>query len=65
MNAALRENAKAWVALIGAVVTGLLGTVPPDHDVYEWLTFIAAACTAILTYAIPNAPHVEQPMVRR
>lgn len=48
-------TAKAWTALIGAVVVALLGTVTPDKDVYEWLTYIAAVCTAIATYAIPNA----------
>lgn len=47
-------TAKAYVALVGAVVTALLGTVTPDKDVYEWLTYAAAVCTAIATYAIPN-----------
>jgi CBS-domain-containing membrane protein len=56
MTHKVMESAKAWVALIGAVVTGLLGTVAPDDDVYVWLTYAAAVCTAILTYTVRNAP---------
>ena len=63
MERTVLATAKAWVALIGAIVTALLGTVTPDQDVYEWLTYAAAICTAILTYVVPNRPSVE-PVVR-
>jgi hypothetical protein len=54
VNDVVLRNAKAWTALVGAVVTALLGTVAPDNDAYQWLTALAAVCTAIATYAVPN-----------
>lgn len=54
MNAKVLETAKAWVALIGVVVTALLGTVGPDDALFDWLTGIAAVCTAIAVYVVPN-----------
>ena len=48
--------AKAWIALIGAVVTALLGTVPPDTTVWQVLTYASAVLTALVTFAVPNAP---------
>lgn len=46
------RSAKAYAALIGAVLTALLasGLVLPS-----WLGAVAAVCTAVATYAIPNA----------
>lgn len=46
--------AKAYAALIGAVVTALLGTIPPDNKVWQVLTFVSAVCTAVATFAVPN-----------
>jgi len=46
--------AKAWVALIGAAVTALLGVLGPDDPLFKILTCVAAVCTAIATYVIPN-----------
>jgi len=54
MNDKILSTAKAWVALIGVIVTALLGTVGPDDDLYKWLTAIAAVCTAVAVYAVPN-----------
>jgi hypothetical protein len=50
----INANAKAWVALIGAIVTALLGTVGPDTALFDVLTAVAAVCTAIVTYVVPN-----------
>jgi len=54
MDTKMLVTAKAWVALLGAVVTALLGTVGPDTQLFDWLTGIAAVCTAILVYTVPN-----------
>lgn len=51
----MMKYAKAYAALIGAVVTAVLGTVPPDTGIWQVLTVVAAVCTAVATYAIPNA----------
>lgn len=48
--------AKAYAALVGAVVTALLGTVPPHTTLWTVLTFAAAVCTAVATFSIPNKP---------
>ncbi|MGH3504371.1 MAG: hypothetical protein ACRDQA_26245 [Nocardioidaceae bacterium] len=50
--------AKAWVALIGSVVTGLLGlsVIPVDGSVRVVLTIVAMVCTTLVTFAVPNKP---------
>ena len=48
--------AKAYAALLGGIVTALLGTLPPDTKVWQILTFVAAVCTAVATFAVPNKP---------
>ena len=50
---------KAYVALIGAIVTAVLGTVPPDSTVWTVLTVAAAICTAIATWTVPNVPNLS------
>lgn len=52
----LSEAAKAWIALLGSVVTGVLGIVTPDDPIYKVLTIVAAVITAVLTYVVPNQP---------
>jgi hypothetical protein len=54
-HAKIMEYAKAIVGLVGVVVTALLGVFGPADDMYDWLTAIAAVCTAIAVYAVPNA----------
>lgn len=49
------KSAKAYAALIGAIVTALLGTVPPETTFWQMLTFVAAVCTAVATYSVRNA----------
>lgn len=44
------KAAKAYCALIGAVLTALIGAT----DVPSWVPVIAAVCTAVATYAVPN-----------
>ena len=52
--------AKAIVALVGSVVTALLGTVPPHTTLWTVLTFVAAVCTMVGTYAVPNKRKVRR-----
>jgi hypothetical protein len=54
--------AKAWVGLLGAVVTALLGLdiISVDGSWHKALTIIAAVCTAVLVYAVPNQPAVQR-----
>ncbi len=47
--------AKAIVAVIGAAVTAALGIVPPSTTVWQVLTVISAALTAVGVYLVPNA----------
>lgn len=47
--------AKSWAALVGAVVTALLGAVAPDTQLFQVLTAVAAVATAVAVYRVPNA----------
>lgn len=49
-------SAKAYAALLGAIVTGLLGTVAPASQTWQILTYVAAVLTAVVTFVVPNAP---------
>lgn len=51
-------TAKAWIALIGSIVTGLLGldVIPVVGIWHTILTIAAAIITSIVTYAVPNRP---------
>ena len=48
--------AKAWVSLLGAIITALLGldVIPVVGTWHTVLTVAAAICTAVVTYAVPN-----------
>lgn len=48
------EAAKAYVALLGAVATALLGVYAADTTVGQVLTVVAVAATAVATYRVPN-----------
>lgn len=56
----ISATAKAWIALIGAIITGLLGldVIPVVGVWHTILTIGAAIVTAIVTYAVPNQPAV-------
>ena len=49
-------TAKAWIALLGSIITALLGlSVIPVVGVWHTvLTIAAAVITALTTYAVPN-----------
>lgn len=53
--------AKAYAALVGSIVTGLLATVPPHTTVFTVLTFVAALATALVTFSVPNKPKATTP----
>jgi hypothetical protein len=48
-------RAKAYAALIGSMLTAVLGTVPPHTQLWTALTVASAVLTAVATYTIPNA----------
>jgi hypothetical protein len=48
------ENAKAYVALVGAITTALLGVFAADTKVGQVLTVLSVVCTAVSTWAVPN-----------
>ena len=48
------KNAKAYVALVGAVATALLGVFAADTTVGQVLTVVAAIATSVATWRIPN-----------
>lgn len=53
-------SAKAYAALVGAIVTAILGTVPPHTTTWTVLTIVAAVATAVATYAVPNTPSTDE-----
>jgi hypothetical protein len=50
------EQAKAYAALVGTIVTVLLGAVPVDSQYHALLVTVGAIATAVATYAVPNKP---------
>jgi len=55
------EAAKAWIALIGAIVTALLGlnVIPITGVWHSILTIASAIITGITTYTVPNRDKPE------
>lgn len=51
--------AKSIAALVGAIVTALLGVYGPDTEVGAVLTVVAAVATAVATYTVPNAERLD------
>lgn len=49
-------RAKAYAALVGTIVTVLLGALPVDGKLHQVLVVVAAIATAVATYAVPNKP---------
>lgn len=56
LAAFIRTYAKALVAVLGAGITAALGIVPPDSDLWNVLTVLAAMLTVASVYAVKNAP---------
>lgn len=52
----ISATAKAWVSLVGAILTALLGlsVIPVVGTWHTALTIASAILTAVVTYAIPN-----------
>lgn len=52
----ISATAKAWVALVGAILTALLGldVIPVVGAWHTALTIASAIVTAVVTYAVPN-----------
>lgn len=57
----LAERAKAYAALVGGVITAVLGMpdVPVPDGARPWLMLVSAVCTAVVTFALPNKPAAE------
>jgi len=55
MNAHLLAAAKAYAALLGAILTALVGTLTPDDPGYRVLTIVLAIVTALAVYRVPNS----------
>lgn len=47
-------RAKAYAALVGTIVTVLLGAIPADSQVHAALVILGALATAVATYSVPN-----------
>jgi hypothetical protein len=56
---------KAWVSLIGSILTMLLGLsiIPVTGVWHTTLTVASAICTAIATYAVRNAGTISSSVV--
>lgn len=49
------DRAKAWVALIGAIITALLASgVVPVGSWQDYLTIASVIATAVATYGVKN-----------
>lgn len=50
----ISATAKAYIALIGALATGLLGVFAADTDVGKVLVAITIVATGFITWRVPN-----------
>lgn len=50
----VKPYAKAWVAVLGAIITGLVQVFPDDPEVARWCTFASTILTAVAVFATPN-----------
>ena len=51
----LKPYAKAIVAVVGAIVTGLTQVFPDSPDVSRWCAFVMSVLTVAAVYLVPNA----------
>lgn len=55
-----RKAAKFWVALVGVVATTLVASA---SEVPSWVPALAAICTAVSVFLVPNdVPWVAEPV---
>jgi len=50
----IKSTAKAYTALLGSILTALLGVYGPETTVGQVLTVALAVVTAVATWAVPN-----------
>jgi uncharacterized protein GlcG (DUF336 family) len=50
--------AKAYAALIGAILTAVISS--STTPLPAWVGVVAAVCTAVATYAVPNKPRLSR-----
>jgi hypothetical protein len=50
----LKPYAKAIVAVVGAIVTGLTQVFPDSPDVARWCAFVTSVLTVVAVYVVPN-----------
>lgn len=55
----LARNAKAYAALVGSIVTAVLGLVPADSQWHAVLIVVGIIATAIATQRVPNRTTVS------
>ena len=55
----ISDRIKAWISLVGGILTALigLGVIPTPYT--NWLTIASAVITAVLTYSVPNADFIR------
>lgn len=56
MPAHFAQNAKAYAALVGSIVTVLLGVVPVSSQWHAVLVALGVVATAVATWRVPNSP---------
>lgn len=59
MNDHILANVKAYVALIGAIATGLQGVYTADTPVGQVLLVVTIVSTAFATWRLPNSEPVN------
>lgn len=55
----VRYAAKFWVALVGVVASTFIAA---SDGVPSWLPAVAAICTAVSVYLVPNEPPADTPV---
>lgn len=56
----IAQNAKAYVALAGAIATALLGVYAADSTFGQILTIVSVVATAFGTWAVQNKPEADE-----
>lgn len=54
MSTKFLATAKMWAALVGALLTALVGSLTPNDPGYRTLTVVLAVVTALAVYGVPN-----------
>lgn len=54
------DRAKAWAALVGAIITALIASgVVPTGGWYDYLTIASVIATAVATYSVKNVEKTD------